>query len=160
MLFRSEKEEIMNRKRVFVIIAEVVPLLMLAALVIYLIVRWNSIPDTIPFHFNAAGTADSWRGKKSIITEPVIAGFVYLLLTWISSMMNPNESNNITEALSRTIKLMFRILKIEAMCLIWYITYCEAEAISSGTAYIYIFVGVIMVTSIGFSIKAVMQKLR
>ena len=37
--------------------------ILLIGTLIYLIVRWNVIPDQIPIHYNAAGDIDGWGGK-------------------------------------------------------------------------------------------------
>ena len=53
-------------------------------LLIYVIVRisiWSRIPDTVPTHFNAAGVADSYGSKRSLVFEPVFAAFLLLFLS-------------------------------------------------------------------------------
>jgi uncharacterized membrane protein len=45
------------------------------------IAHYSSLPDTIPTHFNAAGEADGFGGKASIITLPIIATLLFIGLT-------------------------------------------------------------------------------
>ena len=37
--------------------------ILLIGTLIYLIVRWNALPEQIPVHYNAAGEIDGWGGK-------------------------------------------------------------------------------------------------
>ena len=43
--------------------------------------HFSSLPDTIPTHFNAAGEADGFGSKASIIGLPVIASLLFIGLT-------------------------------------------------------------------------------
>lgn len=42
---------------------------------------WSSLPDQIPMHFNAAGRADAWGGKESLLMLPVLTVVLYIILT-------------------------------------------------------------------------------
>lgn len=55
-----------------------------AAVAIALLVRYPSLPDTIPTHFNAAGQADAWGSRSSVFI--LIAIFVVIVagITWLS----------------------------------------------------------------------------
>ena len=39
--------------------------ILLIGTLIYLIVRWNTIPDQIPIHYNAAGDIDGWGRERN-----------------------------------------------------------------------------------------------
>ena len=43
--------------------------------------HFSTLPDTIPTHFNAAGEADGFGSKASIIGLPVIANLLFIGLT-------------------------------------------------------------------------------
>jgi uncharacterized membrane protein len=45
------------------------------------ITHYSSLPETIPTHFNAAGEADGFGSKVSIIALPVIATLLFIGLT-------------------------------------------------------------------------------
>ena len=45
---------------------------------------FSNLPDTIPTHFNAAGEADGFGSKASIIGLPVIATLLYIGLTLLN----------------------------------------------------------------------------
>jgi len=53
----------------------------LLALWVWTSTNYSSLPDTIPTHFNAAGEADGFGSKASIIGLPVIATLLYVGLT-------------------------------------------------------------------------------
>ena len=44
---------------------------------------WDSLPQTIPVHFNIHGAADRWGGKWSIFMLPVISIGTYLLMVFL-----------------------------------------------------------------------------
>jgi uncharacterized membrane protein len=50
---------------------------------LWFVAVWNydSLPETIPTHFNAGGEPDVWGGKAMILTLPGIASLLFLLLT-------------------------------------------------------------------------------
>jgi uncharacterized membrane protein len=45
---------------------------------------YSSLPDSIPTHFNAAGEADGFGRKASIVGLPVIATLLYIGLTLLN----------------------------------------------------------------------------
>ena len=47
---------------------------------IFVIVRYPSLPDTLPSHFNARGEIDGWSGKASAAFFPSIVGFLMLAI--------------------------------------------------------------------------------
>jgi uncharacterized membrane protein len=53
----------------------------LLALLIWTGTSSSSLPDTIPTHFNAAGEADGFGRKASIVGLPIIASLLYIGLT-------------------------------------------------------------------------------
>lgn len=55
--------------------------IILLALWGWTITHYSSLPGTIPTHFNAAGEADGFGSKVSIIALPVIASLLFMGLT-------------------------------------------------------------------------------
>ena len=55
--------------------------LILIALWAITIINYSSLPDTIPTHFNAAGEADGFGSKATILSLPVIASLLFIGLT-------------------------------------------------------------------------------
>jgi uncharacterized membrane protein len=56
----------------------------LLALWIWTGMSYSSLPDSIPTHFNAAGEADGFGKKASIIGLPLIATLLYIGLTLLN----------------------------------------------------------------------------
>lgn len=61
-------------------------MLMLACLLLLFIwgltiTRYNSLPDTIPIHYNASGEADGFGARRHLLTLPLIATVLFALLS-------------------------------------------------------------------------------
>lgn len=56
----------------------------LLALWVWTGTSYSSLPDTIPTHFNAAGDADGFGRKASIVGLPLIATLLYIGLTLLN----------------------------------------------------------------------------
>ena len=53
----------------------------IVGIVVYLIIRWNQLPDKIPGHFNYKGEVDRWGTKGELLTLPIIGAVLYLGIT-------------------------------------------------------------------------------
>ena len=56
-------------------------LLMLLAATAFVLLRWQSLPEQIPTHFDAAGQADAYGSKGSLIMLLLTAWGLYALIT-------------------------------------------------------------------------------
>ncbi len=65
-------------------LVELLGWLILLALCTLTINHYSALPDTIPTHFNAAGEADGFGSKVSIIALPVIASVLFIGLTLLN----------------------------------------------------------------------------
>ncbi len=65
-------------------LVELLGWLILLALWTLTINHYSALPDTIPTHFNAAGEADGFGSKVSIIALPVIASVLFIGLTLLN----------------------------------------------------------------------------
>tara|TARA_R110001592_G_scaffold6901_3_gene38104 strand:- start:2555 stop:3073 length:519 start_codon:yes stop_codon:yes gene_type:complete len=84
--------------------------------------NFQDLPETIPIHFNAAGKADGFGSKWSILTLPIIASVLYVGMTILNkyphvfnypeSMTEENALKNYTNAtrLIRILKLVIVII--------------------------------------------------
>ena len=72
--------ENMIMKRIRIITSAVSAVLILG-FVIFLVLSWNNIPETVGTHFNAAGEADAFGSKRSLIMEPVLMVIFTLVLS-------------------------------------------------------------------------------
>ena len=49
-------------------------------MLIFVIVKYPSLPDTLPSHFNARGEIDGWSAKAAAAFFPPIVGFIMLVI--------------------------------------------------------------------------------
>jgi len=49
--------------------------------ILYIVIKWNQIPDEIPAHFNAAGDVNRWGSKMEIIILPIMGFFLFVLMS-------------------------------------------------------------------------------
>ncbi|MEN6420027.1 MAG: DUF1648 domain-containing protein [Clostridiaceae bacterium] len=71
------------KKTIWSRITEALSLILMIGTIVYLIVMWKSIPDTIPAHYNAAGEVNRWGDKSELIFLPILGGMLYFLITLI-----------------------------------------------------------------------------
>ena len=65
------------------IIMEILGLIMLIGTPLYLLIRWSSIPDKLPMHYNFAGEIDRWGGKGEILFLVVMVWILYLMISLV-----------------------------------------------------------------------------
>lgn len=98
-------------------ILEVISLLLTAGTTLYLIVGWDSFPDRIPAHYNAAGEIDRWGGKGELIFLPVMMWVLYIGISvvqhfpqiWNTGVQVTPENR---ERVYRTLMYMVETLKL------------------------------------------------
>ena len=99
--------------------------------IVYLALEWSGVPNRVPIHFNAAGEADNWGSKLTIILFPVLGILVWGVFTILERY--PHRYNfvvKITEGnaalqyrsaivlmrfLKNTIALLFAYLTVESV---------------------------------------------
>ena len=99
----------------------------LLAATVFVLLRWQHLPEQIPIHFNFAGEADAYGGKGVIIFEIVISWVLFLLLsilvkfpkTWnMPVKVTPENSTRlygITRAMLEVTKLLTTLLFVIIM---------------------------------------------
>ena len=66
----------------------VLTLLVLLAATVFVAVRWRSIPEQIPAHYDAAGHITDWTGKVSLISLLVL-DWAMAVLVAVTARMSP-----------------------------------------------------------------------
>ena len=66
----------------------VLTLLVLLAATVFVAVRWRSIPEQIPAHYDAAGQITDWTGKGSLISLLVL-DWAMAVLVAVTARMSP-----------------------------------------------------------------------
>lgn len=98
-------------------ILEVISLLVIIGTTLYLIAGWDSFPERIPAHYNAAGEIDRWGGKGELIFLPVMMWILYIGITvlqqfpqiWNTGVQVTQENR---ERVYRTLMYMVETLKL------------------------------------------------
>ncbi|MEN6339812.1 MAG: DUF1648 domain-containing protein, partial [Clostridiaceae bacterium] len=89
-------------------ITETLSLALMIGTIVYLIVMWRSIPDTIPAHYNAAGEVNRWGDKSELIFLPIIGGMLYFLITLVQQY--PQAWNTGVAVTEQNRERVYRIL--------------------------------------------------
>ncbi len=72
------------RDRILRLVLQVLGLLLLIAATVFVLLRWRTLPETLPTHFDVAGLPDEYGGKSSLISLLVVGWVAYLLFTVLS----------------------------------------------------------------------------
>lgn len=62
-------------------VINVICVLLLAAATLFVLMRWQQLPEQIPTHYNFAGEVDGYGGKGSLILLIVMSWVVFFILT-------------------------------------------------------------------------------
>jgi len=147
---------------------EALALVGLGVLLGYVAYHYPKLPASIPTHFNAAGVADEYGAKVSILFLPVIALFLYVLLTLINLVPHTfNYPGKITpENAMRQYTLAMRLvryLKTILVLLFFYISYSTTqvvinEASGLGLWFLPVFLGFLFIPIIVYMVMALSKK--
>ena len=105
------------------IIMEALGLVMLIGTPLYLVIRWPSIPNKLPMHYNFAGEIDRWGGKGEVLFLVVMVWILYLMISLVEhfpSVWNTGVQVTLENRMRvyRTLKYMVKTLKL-AMTLVF-----------------------------------------
>lgn len=67
--------------RKFRIITNIISIILILGYIIYLVFKWQTLPDTIPVHFNSAGEIDGYGSKTYMIIEPIIMVVLFIIIS-------------------------------------------------------------------------------
>ena len=63
------------------IVIEAIATVALIAMLVYTILKWQTLPGTIPTRFSADGVPEALRGKGTLLSFPILATIAYVGLT-------------------------------------------------------------------------------
>jgi uncharacterized membrane protein len=69
------------------VVLEAICATLIIAMFVLPLVGWNTIPDKLPMHFNAAGEIDRMGNKDGLIVLPVVGVILYGLCTFVSFIL-------------------------------------------------------------------------
>ncbi|MEN1967349.1 DUF1648 domain-containing protein [Lentibacillus sp. N15] len=100
----------------------VLAVLMLVESVVYVVIAYGSLPETVPTHFNGKGEVDGWGHKATVFLLPIIAVITYVPLYFISKAPHTfNFPGEITEEnvarLYQSARLFVTIINVETVAI-------------------------------------------
>lgn len=114
-------------KTVFERLFDWLGILSFAAIILYLLVQWPSIPENVPMHFNAAGEVDGWGAKWTIFALPIVGAALWIGMYFLEKMPHVHNYLNLTEENIRqqykNSQLLLNVMKNEILIFFVYITW-------------------------------------
>jgi uncharacterized membrane protein len=140
----------------------------LLALWVWTGMSYSSLPDTIPTHFNAAGEADGFGRKASIVGLPVIATLLYIGLTLLNRVPHifnfptPVTEDNALKQYTNATR-MIRYLKLILVLVFAGISFqtiqqANGEAAGLGVWFLPVTLGAIFLPLLYFVINSIKEK--
>jgi len=141
------------RNNIFDIALNIASIVLLLGVTIYLIIRWSSIPDQVPGHFNASGEVTRWDGKGSLIFPPIMAGILYIGMTILEQFPQVwNTGVRVTQEnmfrVYRILKSMISIIKLLIVAIFTSIVIIQSLAVSLPVWLLPVFIALIFSTVI------------
>ena len=135
------------------IIKNVLCIILLTGIVIYLIIRWNHIPDQVPGHFDGSGQVTRWDNKGTLWVLPAIGWFLFIGMSILEQFPKIwNTGVRITEEnmyrVYRVLKNLLGSIKLLISALFVSISVIQSLVISLPVWYIVIFLALIFITLI------------
>lgn len=122
--------------RIARIVLEALSLLLVLGTVVFLLLYWKNIPDTVPNNFNGAGEITGWVDKKLLILMPVVMAVVFV------SMLFPKTVQ--FRSLGKSVRLpapalLFPAMKLAMLGGFAYLTACSALVRPTGSWFLPVF---------------------
>lgn len=141
----------------------ILSILILASLFCYLLLNWANFPEQIPAHYNAAGVIDRWGSKGELLTLPVVALALYLLITVIERFPQIwNTGVTVTEEnksqVYAALKSMIATTKLITVTLLCYLCVMESTATPLSSWFLPLFLILVFGPIIFYIVKLVKIK--
>ena len=137
------------------IIIEALAAVGLMVMVVYTILKWPTLPGTIPTRFSADGVPEALRGKGTLLSFPILATIAYVGLTllrrapWGFNYAWPITEENAEKQYGLAMYLI-GCLKLEVVLLLGYIqwqTIRTAQGIAGGLGPLLLPITIIMIVA-------------
>lgn len=129
-------------------ILNIIGWLSLFAMVVYVILIWNTLPHQIPSHYNFQGEIDQYGGKATILIMPITMTLLFLLLVVVERF--PNSWNipveiceDNKERVYESMRLMLVGMRAMFMINAFLTTYAMSHALQLPSLYLPIFIGIV-----------------
>ncbi len=91
---------------------------------LYVISKYNILPDSIPTHFGLDGKPDNWGKKKSIFLLPMIAIIIFLIMWFAEKYSGLNIPRGLNESSALR---MYRHIMVSTQCILFLVSYLQIE---------------------------------
>ena len=116
----------MSKKPLYNWIADALCLAAIIATFAFVIIRWPSIPDKIPTHYDFSGNVNGYSGKGTLWIMPGMALFLFILITvieffpqsWNTGVKITRRNAAQVYAYSRMLVVITKVLTVFFMCAI------------------------------------------
>lgn len=85
----------------------IVPALIIAANVVAIMVRWNSLPETLLAHFDPEGYASGTMPRSTLILYPIISAVICVIIYALGHWIFKRSKNNVNANRLRVLGLTF-----------------------------------------------------
>ena len=149
-------------------VAEIAGWVLLVVVWILTMTSYGSLPDTIPTHFNAAGEADGYGHKRTLIGIPIIVSVLYVGMTILnryphifnypSAITEENYLRQYTQATRLIRYLKLTIVLIFGMIIYFILRNVHGESEGLGVWFLPVTLGLIMLPIIYYLVKSIRDK--
>lgn len=142
--------------KIYELVLAALSLLVLVALTIWLLIRWNTIPDVVPTHFDFAGNTDATGGKGSIWILPGLGWLIWLTFTvldffpgaWnVRGLSDIKSEAGKAKAISMT-RTFLEVIKLMIVLLFAYLTVTQVNGQGPSALFLPLVIFLLMGTSI------------
>jgi len=147
---------------------EILGLLLFSSTWIFIISIYNSLPDIIPIHYNAFGTADNFGKKWMILSLPIVSTVLFIGLTLLNyfpeSFNYPTKINEDNALIQYTYATrLIRYLKLVIVFIFGILLYQTTRYPLNkndglGIWFLPLFLGLIFIPLIFYVLKSVKSK--
>ena len=130
---------------------EVLCLALLLGTVVFLIVFWKHIPDSVPNHFDSAGQIDGYAGKGTLILLPIFMAVLYAVLSFVKTMRFRSLGKEVRVPAP---PLLFPMMKLTILAGFAYMTVCSALSRPLGAWYIPVFLVLVFAPMVAYAFIA------
>lgn len=104
---------------IFETLLNAITLLIFFAMLLFLLIQFDTLPDQVPSHYNGMGEVDGWGGKEQLFLLPIIAVVLWLGMTVLERYPHIfnylNLTNDNAELQYKNGRAMMNVLKNEIM---------------------------------------------
>ncbi|RFU63928.1 DUF1648 domain-containing protein [Peribacillus glennii] len=119
-------------------VLNMVSLLVFCGMLMYLFLKWASLPNLIPIHFDSAGNPDGWGNKGVIWLLPLLGAVLWISLTILETFPHLYNYMRLTKenvkVQYKNSRLLVNVLKNEILLIVAYLIWDSVQLASGNEA--------------------------